>query len=299
MKYSPKESIQRRPTMSDIHELHVDPTNTAQLEAWDGDEGVYWAKNADRFDRAVSRYQRPFIDACGIGATSEILDIGCGTGKTTLDAARIAVDGSAHGVDLSSEMLDVARRRAEAEGLTNIGFEQQDVQAHPFAAESFDVALSRTGAMFFGDPAAAFTNLARALRPGGQLTLLVWQSFAENEWMREIRTAFAGGRDLPMPPPDAPGPFSLSDSTRVEGILQTAGFAKPRFQALAEPMTFGNTPEEAFDFIHGLNGWMLNGLDESSQDRANGNLRASLESHQSSDGVTYGSATWLVTATRA
>lgn len=284
--------------MADNQAILVDPTNAAQLEAWDGNEGDYWARNAERFDRAASRYESRFIEACGVEAGTELLDIGCGTGKATRDAARIAVSGSALGVDLSSQMLDVARRRAEAEGLANIRFEQQDVQSHPFDNGSFDVAISRTGAMFFGDPDAAFTNIAHALRPGGRLTLLVWQPFAENEWIREIRAAFAAGRDLPLPPPDAPGPFSMSDPSRVERILQSAGFAKPQLEGLSEPMTFGNTPEEAFDFIHGLNGWMLNGLDESGQERAKDNLRASLESHEGSDGVTYGSAAWLVTAKR-
>ena len=90
--------------------------------------------------------------------------------------------------------------------MTNASFEQVDAQIHPFPPESFDVAISRTGAMFFGDLTAAFTNIGRALVPGGRLVLVAWQPLAANEWIREISGALAAGRDLPAPPPDAPGP---------------------------------------------------------------------------------------------
>ena len=84
-----------------------------------------------------------------------MLDIGCGSGQTTRDVARLAPAGSALGVDLSSRMLALARRLAEREQVSNAAFQQVDAQNHPFPAASFDVAVSRHGSMFFGDPAAA------------------------------------------------------------------------------------------------------------------------------------------------
>src|SRR4051794_35392714 len=80
----------------------VHPSNAAQSAAWNGDEGAYWAEHADRFDDAVADYQRPLLDAAAITPTSRVLDIGCGAGRTALDAARIAVRGSVLGVDLSA-----------------------------------------------------------------------------------------------------------------------------------------------------------------------------------------------------
>jgi ubiquinone/menaquinone biosynthesis C-methylase UbiE len=121
---------------------------------------------------------------------------------------------TALGVDLSSRMIAEARRRAEAEGVTNVRFEQADAQIYPFDPEAFDVAISRTSAMFFGDPVAAFTNTARALRPGGRLVLLTWQSLPRNEWLLEWTAALTAGRGLPTPPPGAPGPLSLSEPDR-------------------------------------------------------------------------------------
>ena len=109
-------------------------------------------------------------------------------------------------MDLSAHMIDVARRRAASEGLPNARFLHADAQLHPFPPGGFDVVISRTGAMFFGDPPAAFGNLARALRPGGRLALLTWQPAARNEWFGAFWTALTGRDELPSPPPGAPRP---------------------------------------------------------------------------------------------
>ena len=97
--------------------------------------------------------------------------------------------GQALGVDLSAPMIKLARRLAAGQDIGNVSFEQADAQIHPFPAGSFDVAISRTGTMFFGDPAAAFTNIGRALRPGGRLVMLAWQGPGPNEWVRELSGA--------------------------------------------------------------------------------------------------------------
>ncbi len=198
--------------MGELETFHVDPSNQEQSRAWDGDEGAYWAAHAEHFDTSVAEYHRRLMDSAAIEPDWQVLDIGCGTGQTTRDAARLASSGHALGLDLSSKMLDVARRLSEREGVRNATFEQVDAQVAPFETGSFDVAISRTGAMFFGDPVAAFTNIGRALRPGRRLTMVAWQPVSENEWFRAIGTAMAAGRDLPFPPPEAPGPFALSDT---------------------------------------------------------------------------------------
>jgi ubiquinone/menaquinone biosynthesis C-methylase UbiE len=137
--------------MTDTSSLPVDASNAEQLRAWDGDEGACWAARADHFDRSVARHHQRLMAAAEIGWAERVLDVGCGTGRTTRDAARATGAGSALGVDLSAAMLAVARRRAAEEGLTNARFEQVDAQVHPFVPEAFDLAISRTGAMFFGD----------------------------------------------------------------------------------------------------------------------------------------------------
>src|ERR687893_824455 len=172
----------------------VDDLNAEMASAWNGEEGEDWAARADRFDAASAAFDAGLLDAAAVGAADRVLDVGCGAGVSTRAAARVAVDGHATGIDVSAPLLAGARRRSAAAGLTNTTFVQGDAQVHPFGSAAFDVALSRFGAMFFGDPVAAFTNLARALHPGGRLAVLSWQPPARNEWLLLLRRALAAGR---------------------------------------------------------------------------------------------------------
>jgi SAM-dependent methyltransferase len=284
--------------MATVKSVTVDPSNGEQFRAWDGDEGAYWAAHADYFDRSVAEYHRRLFAAAAITETERVLDIGCGTGQTTRDAARAASAGSALGVDLSTTMLDVARRRTVAEGVTNASFLHADAQVYPFDAGGFDVAISRTGAMFFGDARAAFTNIGRALTSRGRLLMVAWQGLAANEWIREIGAALAAGRERPAPPPDAPGPFALSDPDRVRAVLAPAGFTAIDLEAAETGMWFGIDIEDTHRFVIGLVGWMLEGLDESGRRRALDDLRATIAAHTTSEGVVFGSAAWIIHAWR-
>lgn len=278
----------------------VDPTNAEALKGWDGDDGAYWAMHEAVFDNSVARHHRKLMAATQIASGERVLDIGCGNGQTTRDAARLAAPGSVLGVDLSSHQLERAVRRAAQEGITNVRFEQADAQIYPFEQGAFDVAISRTGVMFFGDPVAAFSNIARALRPSGRLVCLVWQSFGDNEWLREFFTALAAGRDLPAPAPDAPGPCALGDPKRVRKILDAAGFVDVTFTEVREPMNLGPA-DDAYDFISGLGfaRFLLQGLDDAGRPGALGALRASIDAHATAEGVQYDSAAWIIGARRA
>jgi SAM-dependent methyltransferase len=275
--------------------------NTEQAAAWDGPEGAHWSEHADRYEGAGRRHQQRFDEAGLITATDRVLDIGCGTGKSTRDAARQAVQGSALGVDLSAQMLERGRERAAAEGLTNVEFLQADAQVHPFEAEAFDVAISSFGCMFFGDPVAAFANIGAALTSEGRLALYVWREIGRNEWVSEIRNALAVGRVLPLPPPDAPTPFSLADPERVQRIFGAAGFTDIELTPVDEPLEFGVNADDAYGFmsqigiVHGLTG----DLDDAKKAEALAALRATIEAHDTGDGVLFGTSAWLITARRA
>jgi SAM-dependent methyltransferase len=193
-------------------------------------------------------------------------------------------------------MIALARRLADADGLKNVRFEQADAQIYPFETATFDVAISRTGAMFFGDPVAAFSNIARGLRSGGRLCLLVWQPLADNEWIREIAIALRGGRQMPGPPPAAPGPFSLSDPDRTRSVLTDAHFTDVTIDGVHAPFCWAPDTASAYDMVLGLAGWMMQGLDESGRTRALEALNASLAAHAGPSGVVYDSAAWLITA---
>ncbi len=285
--------------MNDTTQLQVDPTNSEQLKAWDSGEGEYWAAHANQYDACVAHYHDALLDLAAIAPNDAVLDIGCGTGQTTRDAARLGSSGTALGIDLSSRMLEVARSRAEHEGVHNAAFVQGDAQVHPFEPASFDVALSRTGSMFFGDQAAALANIARSLRPGGRLALAVWQPMSENEWFTSFVGALAAGRELPAPPPDVPSPFAMSDPDRVGPLLESSGFESVEFAAVRAPMFFGHTAAQAHDFILGQLGWLVADLDETSRRAAFAELLRTMQRHEAPDGVHFGSAMWLVSGRRA
>lgn len=276
----------------------VDPSNAAQRDAWDGEAGAFWADQADRFDRTIAAYDDDLHAAAAIEPADRALDVGCGTGHTARRAARAAPAGSVLGVDLSAAMLDVARRRAAEEGIANVEFLQADAQVYPFDRGAFDVVVSRTGAMFFAQPDAAFTNIAGAVRPGGRLALLAWQAAERNEWIREVSGALSAGRDRAGPPPGAPGPFALADAERTRALLTSAGFTDVDVEAKSARMWFGDDVDEAERFVGGLLGWMLDGLDEQGRAGARRALRASLDAHADGDAVRYGSATWIIRAVR-
>jgi SAM-dependent methyltransferase len=192
-------------TVASSARLRVALGNEEQASAWAGAEGQRWSVHAQRYDTASRRYDPHLITAARLAADSTVLDVGCGAGVSSRDAAVVAVEGHVLGVDLSPQLVEQARRRAAAAGLRNVDFECADAQAHRFPRGAFDVAISRFGAMFFADPTVAFRNIARGQRPGGRFALLAWRSLAHNEWISVIRSALAAGRTLPEPPPLHPG----------------------------------------------------------------------------------------------
>ena len=273
----------------------VDPGNEAQLAAWDGDEGAYWAAHADRFDQAIAGHHEPFMAAAAIRLGEHVLDVGCGTGQTTLEAAARSETGDVLGVDLSAAMLEVARQRAAARGVANARFLKADAQIHPFAPGASDVAIARTAAMFFADQIAALANVRRALHAAGRIVLATWQPLEHNEWVRVIATALSPVGPPRLPPPGA-GPFSLSDPDRLRDVLSGAGFTDIHVEGVHAPMWFGHDAGDATEFIVGLQGWMLEGLSADDRTRAVDALHDACAEHMGGDGVTFRSATWITTA---
>jgi SAM-dependent methyltransferase len=275
----------------------IAPSNQGQASAWGGDEGAYWAQHHHIFEASLARYEPAFLKAAAIQPGESVLDVGCGTGVTARAAARAAEDGPVVGVDLSRDMLAVAERLAAEAETDNVRFLQADAQIYPFAAESFDIVVSRTGSMFFGDPEAAFSNFHRSLRSGGRLCLLTWRSVEHQEWAYTFSEALTG-RTPPAPTPGEPGPFSLSDSRYVRELLETTGFREITVSPVDETTTYGATADEAHTFLLGLLGWMVKDQNPHRLKESVKALRAALAAHQTDDGVRFKSAAWLVTAVR-
>jgi SAM-dependent methyltransferase len=272
--------------------------NVEMAEAWDGAEGEHWTEHAERYESIGPDFWAALADAVAFRVDDHVLDVGCGTGRSTRDTARCTTSGEAVGIDLSQRMLDRARATSRAEGLNNVRFEHGDAQVHPFPPGAFDAVISTFGAMFFADAHAAFVNIARATRPSGRLGLLTWRELAENEWLCMLRAALAAGRDLPTPPAGLPGPFGLADAGHVDDLLSGAGFVDVTIEAIDGPMRFGADEDDAFASVStlGITRGLLHDLEPDAARGAVDALRSTLAEHTGPDGVTFDGAAWAVTA---
>ncbi len=249
------------------------------------------------YDAELRRYHQHLRAAISVRPADRVLDIGCGTGQTTREAARAAASGSALGIDISPARLARARRLARAEGLRNIGFVQADAQTHRFPPGHFDLAISRFGTMFFADPVAAFTSIGSALRPGARLVQLVWQHRDHQEW-DAVMGEIAGERPTPAPAAD---PFSLADPDTAGTILAAAGFTAVDVTGVHEPVYYGPDATSALRVMLSLQMTkdLLAPLDAARAKRALGQLRAALAARESGSGVFFDSRAWLIIARRA
>lgn len=273
--------------------------NTEQAKAWNGESGLHWATHQDRFDTLLSRLTVRLVVAAGIREEDGVLDVGCGCGETTRIAARQASRGTALGLDLSGPMLERARARAGREGIGNVAFEKGDAQVARLPEEAFDLVMSRFGVMFFDDPAAAFANLFRSLRPGGRVAFLCWRELSESPYWTVPRNVFAAFVALPEPE-DGPGPFSLGDPARVRGLLTGAGFGDVALDPVDELVCPGSDAADAAGFLMASDAArsIFTGADEAIVAEATEALRTALRPYETLDGVLIRSAAWLVTARR-
>jgi ubiquinone/menaquinone biosynthesis C-methylase UbiE len=254
--------------------------------------------NPSGYDAELRRHNEVLRRACGIQFRDHVLDVGCGTGQTTRQAARTARAGTALGVDISAPAIERARELTRAEGLRNVAFERADAQVYRFPQERFDLAISRFGTMFFDDPSAAFANIRRALRPAGRLVMMVWQAHERNEWDVAICQSLSGPQAPAAVASGGPDPFSLADPPAVTEILEAAGFADVTFTDVCEPVYYGPDVTAALDWVRSFTctSEALKRLDPAAEARAVQRLREALAAHASNDGVWFNSRAWIITA---
>ncbi len=196
-----------------------------QLTDWNGPSGANWVARQETQDSVLAPASALLFAAAKLQPGERVIDIGCGCGDTTLEAARqTGAAGSAFGADISAPMIARARQRAAAEGLS-AAFAVADATEHAFPPGGADVFISRFGVMFFAEPERAFANMRKGLRPGGRFVFICWQALKLNEWMvTPLRAALEHAPRLPDPVPDEPGPFAFADEAKVRRILAGAGF---------------------------------------------------------------------------
>lgn len=201
--------------------------NRDQVEFWNSASGRKWVDHQGWMDETLGGVLDCLLESAALRSGEVVLDVGCGTGATTLAAAvAVGPEGRAEGVDISTAMVDRARARAAEAGIGNVAFRLCDAQTHAFAEASYDVVVSRFGMMFFDSPVAAFANIARALAPGGRMTFLAWAGIGGNPWFALPRQAAIDRLGVPAPTdPSAPGPLAFQDRGRVAALMAEAGLA--------------------------------------------------------------------------
>lgn len=272
--------------------------DTTQSTLWNGTAGHAWVQAQDLLDEVFTQLQELLVEALRDTSVSRVLDVGCGTGGTTVAIARaLGAPTRCTGVDISEPMIDAARARADRAGAA-ADFVVADAQHHTFGPGAFDAVVSRFGVMFFDDPVRAFANLRHAATDNAALRLLVWRGPEDNPFMTTAEHAAAPLLpDLPARDPDAPGQFAFADDDRVRRILGDGGWTDIEVRPVDVPCRFPESGLRHYVSRLGPLGRVLPDLDEPKRGQVIDVVRAAFEPFVHGDQVRFDAACWLVSAT--
>lgn len=268
-----------------------------QAGLWNGGAGSAWVSEQGAIDAMFRPVKEVLLASCPADGVARALDVGCGTGGTTLALARrLGPHARCLGVDVSAPMIAAARGRAAAEGVA-ADFVQADAQCHPFEPASADLLVSRFGVMFFDDPAAAFAHLRRAMRPGGQLRFVAWRGPAENPFMTAAEEAARPLLpDLPPRLRDEAGQFGFARAGRVAAILEKAGWEAPRCEPVDIVCSFPAAALDGYLARMGPVGRALEGAGQALRQAVLARVRPAFAPYVEREAVRFTAACWLVSA---
>jgi SAM-dependent methyltransferase len=274
--------------------------NADQIAYWNGPAGERWAGRQQAQDILLGPVADILIDRAGPQPGERILDVGCGSGATTIAFARkVGPNGYVLGVDISDPMLARARQSAPA-GLP-VDFVLADATVYPFDPTSFDLLVSRFGVTFFAEPVLSFTNMRQALRSSGRLAFACWREPRENPWMMvPLQGAYKHAPKMPQQGPEDPGPFAFASEQRVNRILGEAGFTGIVMEPhnLALDIAIGRGLDEAVQgaLEIGPAHRALEGQPADIRAAAIGSIRELLAPFAKGDTVALPASIWIVTA---
>jgi ubiquinone/menaquinone biosynthesis C-methylase UbiE len=194
----------------------------SQRAAWAG-LSPGWEKWNAIIMNQMAPVSAAIIEGLEIASDQQHLDIASGTGEPGLTIAKLAPQGHVVLTDLAPEMLDIATRRAHAQGITNFETKVCSADDLPFDDATFDSVSVRFGYMFFPDLARATAEFVRVLRPGGRLGASVWIKPEENPWTSIALQAIAVEAELPAPDPDRPNMFRCAAPGYLRTLYEAAG----------------------------------------------------------------------------
>lgn len=273
------------------------PTNDEQTTLWNGSAGRAWIEVQPLLDEILEPFGDLLVQAVATRSAHRVLDVGCGTGATTLAVARLlGVKGEVVGVDISEPMIDVARARAAHDDSTAT-FICADAQTRPFEPASFDMMISRFGVMFFENSVSAFANLRRAATDDAELCLLAWRGAVDNPFMTTAERAAAPLLpNIPAREPDAPGQFAFANSGRVARILEESGWADIDIQPVDVPCAFPEKELVPYFTQLGPLGRVLHEADEPTRARIIQTVRAAFDPYVDGNEIRFNAACWQISA---
>ncbi len=258
-----------------------------------------------RYDPMEARLTAPLsarmLDLAGIAPGMRVLDLATGRGEPCLAAAhRAGPRGRVLGVDVSAEMLAMARERAAREGLTNVELRVMDAAAvGELAGADFDATLARWGLMYMDSPVAALAGAGAAMAPGGVLVAAVWAEPERVPYFTLPRRLLQPYR--PLPPIDfaAPGTFYYADPERLPADLRRAGFVVEHVEEMELPVMEASTAEEliAWTRAFGMNR-LLDELPDDAQRAWEADMTREAEALRDDGFVRLGGVTRVVVARR-
>jgi len=272
--------------------------NQEQAALWNGTAGEAWVNQQKLLDASFARFEQLLVDEVVKTGARRVLDVGCGSGATTLAIARHLGDhGACTGIDISAPLVELARDRAARDGV-RADFLLADAQTRDFATTGYDLVVSRFGVMFFEDPVAAFANLRGALRPNGHLRAITFRGMSENPFMTTAERAAAPLLpDLPARRPDAPGQFALADPERVRKILAAAGWSSIGLTAIDVPCAFPSSELIAYLTRLGPVAPVLRSADDALRARMIDAVRTAFSPLIHGEEVRFDAACWMISAT--
>jgi SAM-dependent methyltransferase len=273
------------------------PPGNEQARLWNGPSGQAWIEAQKTLDQLFKPFEDLLADTARAANAHHVLDVGCGTGATTLAVARLlAGTGRCTGIDISQPMIATARVRAEQQGLP-ARFVGADAQTHAFEATGFDLFISRFGVMFFDDPVRAFANLRRVAAPDASLRFIAWRSAADNPFMTTAERAAA-----PLLPklapraPGGPGQFAFADRRHVHDLLAQGGWHDIAIAPIDVPCTMPEKDLLGYLGRLGPVGGALREADEETRARVIETVRAAFETFVHGDEVRMTAACWSIEA---
>lgn len=223
--------------------MQIDDYRRASHEIWEA-MASGWERWRAEMEIASAPVRAWLIRELAPQPGETVLELSAGAGDTGFEiAAPLGDEGRLISTDFAAEMVEVARRRGGELGLTNVEYRVVDAERIDLDDDSVDGVVCRYGYMLMADPAAAFAETRRVLRPSGRLALAVWAAPERNPWASLGARLLIERGHMPPPEPGAPGIFSLADEARLRPLVESAGFTSLRTEEVAVSFSFSNVDE--------------------------------------------------------